>query len=206
MLVESVVTSVAVGKARGGKIKNIGNVNFRGWYLFIIGFIIEFAAVYINAKKIVNLSDIVSTYFVFIHGFSYILIFIGLILNFNKKSMMLIFIGALLNFMVIMANGGMMPVSGQELQDLGLFEELNNLSSEVRITHTLLDDSTKLPILGDIISTPRFYPLSKIFSIGDIFISIGVFLFIQGAMLTNSRFNRKTNMISFEYRVRKKIM
>ncbi|MTI69155.1 MAG: hypothetical protein FH751_02725 [Firmicutes bacterium] len=198
MLVESMATSLVVGKARGGKIRNFEKVNFRGWYLFIIGFIIEFSSVIIRVKDLFGIGEILNNNFIFVHSASYTLIIIGLILNFKKHSMKIILVGTLLNFIVILVNGGKMPVSGDGLALLGLFENLKMLETDSMITHTLVKDTTKLYFLGDIIPLKKPYPLPKMISIGDVFLGVGIFTFIQGVML--KKFSKSTKMISFEYK------
>ena len=200
MLIETTVTSLAVGKVRGGKIKNIGKIELKAWYLFIIGFVLEFASVYLTSKNVPYISEIIGQYFIFIHGASYIFILTALILNFKNKSMILIFIGTILNFIVIILNGGKMPVSAEGLKAAGLHEYLKLLTDGKVITHTIIDGATKLPILGDIIKIPKPYPLPKMLSIGDIFLAVGIFLFLQKAMINRNIFKRDSKFISFEYK------
>ncbi|KGG80097.1 DUF5317 domain-containing protein [Caloranaerobacter azorensis] len=202
MLIESMATSLVVGKVRGGKLENIGKVQIRGWYFFVLGFIIEFTSVYLKMKNIGIISTFINKYFIYVHSLSYILIFIGLILNFKNKSMILVFIGTLLNFIVIVANGGRMPVSPEGLKTAGLISNLEMLKNDMIITHTLITDSTKLSILGDIIPLSKPYPFPKMISIGDIFLGLGIFCFIQGAMTKKGIFSRKSKMIRFEYKKR----
>ncbi|RKD34208.1 DUF5317 domain-containing protein [Thermohalobacter berrensis] len=197
MLIEAILSSLIIGKIRKGKLRNIEKVNFRGWYLFIIGFLIEFTSVFVKMKEFSPLVQIIDQYFLYIHGFSYLLIFIGLILNFDKKSMILVFIGTLLNLIVIMANGGKMPVSPNGLKYAGLIDYLQLLKTQAVPTHMLMTEKTKLYILGDIIPLPEFYPFAKVLSIGDIFIAIGIFSFIQSAMISKNMFNKGIKYIRF---------
>ncbi|WP_026894732.1 DUF5317 domain-containing protein [Clostridiisalibacter paucivorans] len=183
MLMESMVTSIAVGKVRGGKIKRIGEQYIKGWYLFIIGFGMEFLSVYIRLKDISGISSILDRYFVYIHILSYILIFIGIYLNVEKLSMKIIFVGALFNFIVIVVNGGQMPVSEEGLLKLGLMDNLAMLKNNMVLTHALINKSTKLAFLGDIIPLLKPYPLPKMISIGDVFLGIGIFAYIQNLMI-----------------------
>ncbi len=183
MFIESMASSIVVGKIRGGKIKNIGNIVIKKWYLFIIGFGLEFLSVYLHIKDVGTLSSFVDKYFIYIHSISYALIFIGLIFNFSKKSMILVFLGTLLNYIVIISNGGQMPVSGEVLSLLGMEENLTMLKKQAIITHTLITENTRLVLLGDIIPAFKHYPFPKILSIGDIFIYLGIFFFLQHAML-----------------------
>ncbi|MTI49742.1 DUF5317 domain-containing protein [Sporosalibacterium faouarense] len=187
MIIESVASSLVVGKARGGKFKLIGELELKKYYLFIIGFGIEFLSVFLNTKNLGFMNQILDKYFIIIHTISYLLIFIGLIFNFNKKSMIFVFIGTLLNYIVIISNGGQMPVSGSGLSYLGLKDTLNALKNHAIITHTLVNENTRLFFLGDVIPTPKFYPFSKMISIGDIFLGIGVFILIQNGMLKKAR-------------------
>ena len=56
---------------------------------------------------------------------------------------------------------------------------------EFDIKHEAVTPDTKLVYLADIILIPRPYPLPKILSIGDIFIILGLFVFIQEIMVLN---------------------
>lgn len=186
MLVESMATSLVVGKVRGGKIKNIEHVNIKGWQLFIVSFLIEFVSLYFGAKT-GTISDFVRSNFIYIHAVSYLILTTALILNYKSKSMMIILIGTLLNFIVIMANNGQMPVSGEHLKALGLIKNYEMLEAGSVLTHTFVNGSTKLKILGDIIPIIKPYPFPKVISIGDIFLMLGIFTFLQGAMLKSRR-------------------
>lgn len=186
MIVES-MSSLVVGKLRGGKIRNIENISLKYWYLFIIGFLLEFVSVYLGGKQTGLIYEFLSSYFIYIHALSYIIIGIGLVLNFKNKSLIVFFIGHVLNFIVIIANNGQMPVSGSGLEKLGLLKNLEMLNSGSVLTHTLVNEATKFKFLGDVIQIPKPYPLPKMISIGDVFLLIGIFLFIQGAMLSKNR-------------------
>lgn len=201
MLIETTVISLIVGKIRGGKLSNIGKIELKAWYLFIVGFVLEFASIYFSSQEVHYISNFIEEYFVFIHGTSYVLILIALIINFKHKSMILVFIGTLLNFLVIILNGGQMPVSEAGLKSAGLLENLQMLIDKKVITHTLINETTKLEILGDIITIPKPYPLPKLISIGDIFLAIGIFLFLQKAMkYNNSIFKREDKILRFGYK------
>ena len=51
------------------------------------------------------------------------------------------------------------------------------------IEHSLATEETKFLYLADIIALPRSYPLAGIISVGDIFLTLGVFLFFQESMV-----------------------
>jgi len=172
-------SGLLVGKVRGGKFSNISSGEIRGWYFIGASFVVEFSAVYLASKGV----DFIIHGISFIHLLSYILLFIGLFMNWDKYPFWIITVGVFLNFVVIMANGGQMPVSIEELKYLGLIDNANAIINGKIITHTPLVESTKLKFLADVLSMPKFYPRPKVYSIGDIFMAVGVFIYMQHLML-----------------------
>lgn len=103
----------------------------------------------------------------------------GLYQNRHLKTLYLVLWGLLLNTLVILANGGHMPVSPDALKRAGIegWEEL--LKNRGDAVHSLLDESTRLPFLGDVIALP---PLRKAVSPGDLFILAGIAgVIVEGA-------------------------
>lgn len=179
MLVESVGTSIVVGKLRGGSISNIKDASIEKWYLFVTAFLLEFAAVYKGSKGAAFFIENI----LYIHGLSYLLLFIGIYFNRSTPAFKIIFIGMFLNFIVIMANGGQMPVSGKAMAGIGLIGNMIEIRDGRIITHTLMNNHTVFKYLGDIFVLPKPYPRPKIFSIGDILMALGIFIYIQGIMI-----------------------
>ncbi|RTH38600.1 hypothetical protein CSW37_04025 [Thermus scotoductus] len=109
----------------------------------------------------------------------------GLYQNRHLKSLYLVLLGFFLNTLVIFANGGHMPVSLETLRRAGIegWEEL--LRNKGDAVHTLLDESTRLPFLGDVIPLP---PLRKAASPGDLFILAGIAgVVVEGALRAGGR-------------------
>ncbi|WP_038071849.1 DUF5317 domain-containing protein [Thermus scotoductus] len=109
----------------------------------------------------------------------------GLYQNRHLKSLYLVLLGLFLNTLVIFANGGHMPVSLETLRRAGIegWEEL--LRNKGDAVHTLLDESTRLPFLGDVIPLP---PLRKAASLGDLFILAGIAgVVVEGALRAGGR-------------------
>jgi len=194
MLVESLGSSLLVGKVRGGKFSNISSGEIKGWYFIVSSFLIEFSAVYFASKGIRIIIDGIP----FIHLLSYIMLFIGLLMNFDKYPFWIITAGVFLNFLVIMANGGQMPVSIEALESMGLFDNAAAIMNGRIITHTPLVDSTRLKFLSDIFAMPKFYPRPKVFSIGDVIMAVGVFVYIQNLMLGKDSKWKKNNKETIE--------
>lgn len=182
MVVESVVSSIIVGKVRKGKIGNIEKVELRGWYLFIAAFLLEAAANFLSLRSSEPVKQFLRGNFIYIHSLSYILLFLCIGLNCKRKSMWLVFAGTLMNFLVIIFNGGHMPVWFEGVKIAGIIKP-DAVEAGIDLTHSFITETTRLKFLADIIPLPRPYPFPKVLSPGDILLAAGVFIFIQEAML-----------------------
>lgn len=110
---------------------------------------------------------------------SYGSLLVCLVKNLNRQSIRLIFVGVLLNVVVILANGGRMPVS---LEAAGrLSYDLQPLIKGTDFKRVAMSDATAFNFLGDVIYVP--IPIPRVVSIGDVAIALGAFLLIQEYML-----------------------
>jgi len=182
LIIETVILSFILGKIRGGRIRNIGNLYIKKWYIFVISFLMEIISLLLITRFSGSLSRFLEDNFSYIHIFIYLLLILGLILNFREKGFKLVLFGSLLNFIPILLNNGRMPVSIKALKFSKLYNELTLLEEGRILTHVLIDKSTKLSILSDIIPIPKPYLFPKIISLGDILIAIGLFVLIQTYM------------------------
>ncbi len=185
MVIETILLSLLLGKLMGGKIRNIGNLYINGWYLFVVSFSVEIISLLIVSKTSGDLSSFIENNFFYIHLFIYLLLIIGLILNFHENGLRITLFGAILNFLPLSLNSGRMPVGIKALKTSKLLNQLRLLQDERIITHGLANKGTKLTFLGDIIPIPRPYPFPKVISIGDILISLGLLVLIISHMKKN---------------------
>lgn len=187
MFIESTVLGFVVAIFRKGKIKNIEDVNINGWYLFIIAGLTQGSISLLKGRTQLLGPNFFEQYFFFLHLFTYILILTGIVLNIKKRFMKFILIGMVLNFIVIFSNHGKMPVSFTGSKEYDYYiEELPAFD----IKHSLASEETKFLYLADTISLPMPYKIIRIISIGDIFLSIGIYLFFQESMVKKrERFN-----------------
>ncbi|BAW02612.1 hypothetical protein TTMY_2247 [Thermus thermophilus] len=113
----------------------------------------------------------------------------GLYQNRHLKSLYLVLLGLFLNTLVIFANGGHMPVSLAALERAGIAEFAGLLRTKGDAVHALLDETTRLPFLGDVIPLP---PLRKVVSPGDLFILLGIVgVVVEGALKGGIRLGRR---------------
>ena len=87
-----------------------------------------------------------------------------------------------MNLAVIAANGGWMPITIETLKRMKptVAESVLVLGTRAGYSKDMILelDATKLAILSDRIVTPLWFPIRAAFSIGDVFIALGAFLFI----------------------------
>lgn len=195
MVIETITLSLILGKLKGGKIRNLESLYINGWYLFVISFLVEIVSLLIVSNNIGELSNIIEDKFFYIHLFIYLLLIIGLFMNFHDKGLRVTLFGSILNFLPLILNNGRMPVSLKALKYSNLYTQISLLEEGRIMTHTLANKATKLIYLGDIIPIPKPYFFPKIISIGDILIALGLFVLIQSYM--KKRFDSEIKTINF---------
>ncbi|HDP70603.1 MAG TPA: hypothetical protein ENN38_07360 [Actinobacteria bacterium] len=153
--------------------------------LFIMAFVLQFLIPQIVAffKLGEDFLPAVKHGAFFILIFTYVLLIIAVILNRKNKYFLILGLGVFLNFVVIALNGGM-PVSLEAVLRFGSPEAALRIKQSFDFIHILMSDGTKLKFLADIIPFPTLLPFGmSLISIGDIFISLGVFLVVQNQMV-----------------------
>jgi hypothetical protein len=87
--------------------------------------------------------------------------------NWRVPGIPLAALGAALNLLAIAANGGVMPASPAAVARAGLADDPGFQNSAV-----LADP--RLAFLGDVFAVPASWPLSNVFSVGDMLIAVGL--------------------------------
>jgi hypothetical protein len=190
MVIETITLSLLLGKLTGGKIRNLEYLYIKGWYFFAASFLVEIASLLIVSKGIGNLSDIIEDRFFYIHIFIYVLLIIGLFMNFDENGFRITLLGSILNFIPLLLNNGRMPVLVNALKYSKLYNQLTLLEEGRILTHTLASETTKFIYLCDIIPIPEPYIFPKIISVGDILIGVGLFVVIFSYMKRKFKGNK----------------
>jgi MFS family permease len=101
--------------------------------------------------------------------------FAALFLWANRRvpGLLIIALGGILNFLAIAANGGVMPASRSALATAGLEDQPGQFASSVPV------GDAKLQFLGDIFAVPASWPVSNVFSVGDVCIVLGAFVLLH---------------------------
>ena len=82
----------------------------------------------------------------------------------------LIALGGALNLAAIAANGGVMPADPDALAAAGIATPAGEFSNSTAVS------DPALAFLGDVLWLPSSWPVSNVFSIGDVLIVVGAFL------------------------------
>lgn len=156
-----VVVSVLVGLLRGGKLTNISNLHLSGWWMLFLAFGMQIGATFAP--------DDGTRLPVILVLASFVPLLAVVWLNRDQQGLWLAGIGILMNLTVIALNEGM-PVLAEAVELSGGTFDPAALDAK----HVVLDGSTQLAFLGDIIPFP-----GSVISLGDVFLAIGLGVFIE---------------------------
>jgi hypothetical protein len=177
MFIHAIIIAVAIGYILKGRLKNLEQVEMKAFALILVSFILEFLIVMLIKKSILQIGTLTCILDIAM----YLLIFVFTFMNRKNKLIFLMGIGFLLNAIPIFLNGGAMPVSSVAFKML-------NSNAEIDIEklglYTLINQDTKLWILGDIIPFRGF--IKSIVSIGDIIAALGMMSIIITGMKKQS--------------------
>lgn len=180
MVYDGIILGLIVGLFRGGwkhGLVQFSNIRLKAGWIFPLLLVFQFFMYYIQER-----SSTVAAASGYIFTAVYVVGLIFLWLNRHNKGFWLIMAGVFLNFLVMLVNGGRMPVSLEAASVLDpIYLEMLQ-SSDVVTKHYLLDASTHLPFLGDIIPLSSPYPRTQAISIGDVVMNLGIFLYILQIM------------------------
>ncbi|KXG75532.1 DUF5317 domain-containing protein [Thermotalea metallivorans] len=191
---EGTIIGLLLGKIRGGKFRGLSEVSIHGWIILILALLLQLT------PAISEDFPIFAKYRGYIYVMSMVLLILGISMNLKKKGMWAFLVGILLNLVVILFNDFQMPVSFESLKLAGLEPMIRAIERGEMAHYRSLEGITHwTKYLAKFIAIPKPYPLPKIVSIGDIFVTLGVILLIQGEM-QKSKFTVRNRMITFGYK------
>jgi hypothetical protein len=173
LLLYSIAAGLLIGRALGGRVRNIEHIRFIWWQLALAGLAVQLLlfADPIQAR--------IGTVGPAIYVLSTLAVLLALLRNLRLPGLAVIAAGAVLNLVPILTNGGYMPSSGE------VWLELTGVAA-VPVAYysnvTLIGPDTWFPFLGDIFVFPRPLPMATAFSIGDVVIAIGAAILLVTAM------------------------
>jgi hypothetical protein len=174
-----IVVALLVGFLLRGSLLNLAEKPFRYLWLALIAVVLRFTVLSdaFLASPWGHLS---------VPGqiLSFAILLIVAVLNLSIPGMKALCLGVLLNLIVMVANGGYMPVSPDDLVEIGHPREAEILRAGGTDFYGIaLTAQTRLPFLADIFVIPRFFPLRYVFSPGDALIGIGLVIILVWGMV-----------------------
>ncbi len=180
MVFDGIILGLIVGLIRGGLrqgLQQFSKIRLKGGLIFPILLIVQLLIFRFQVN-----SDWLAAASGYVFMFIYVAGMIFLWMNRDQKGFGSILAGVFLNFLVMAVNGGRMPVSmgAASVLDPVYMDMLVDATATTK--HYLMDASTRLPFLGDIIPLSPPYPRTQVISIGDIIMNVGIFLYILNLM------------------------
>lgn len=186
-LIWAVAIGLVVGLARGGSLRQLGDLRLRA-----LGFIPLALGIQLVIFPLGSGGPLVPVGTVPLHIASYALLVAFILLNRRYRELLVMGAGLLLNLIVIVANGGYMPASATALERAGLGEVAEALRAGTARGNTILmGEGTRLNFLGDILYLPAWVPLSSAFSIGDVVLGVGLAFLLGRRMAPGATSTRR---------------
>ena len=174
-----IIISIIIGLLRNGKLSSLSQISLKRIELIVLACLIQAGLIFLGSKKVKFVLDY-SSYMII---FSYIMLLLAVWYNKTLKGMKIIALGIIFNFIVIVANGGHMPVMLSGLYKAGLDNFVLTLKEGTYVTHTLITEKTLFRFLADVIPLSPPFPDPSVVSAGDFLMFYGVFSLFQNAML-----------------------
>ena len=179
-----IIISIIIGLLRNGKLSSLSQISLMRIELIVLACLIQGGIIFLGSKKIKFILD----YSAYMIIFSYVMLLLAVWYNKKLKGMKIISLGIVFNFIVIVANGGHMPVLLSGLYKAGLNDFALVLKEGSYVTHTLITETTLFRFLADVIPLSPPFPDPSVVSAGDFLMFYGVFSLIQNAMLKKEQF------------------
>lgn len=194
MYVEAILIAILIGIFRNGRLEHFSSQRFKGMGIVLFAFLLYLSPFLIS---ILGGTLEMARWAIFS---AMGLVALVTLLNFREAGMKFIALGLLLNLVVMGIHGASMPISENQMMRLGYGSFVSSLEEEQVVNYISMDQSDSLfKWLGKWIPFPSFYPFARVFSPGDLFIHLGVMVFIQNKMLLLSM-RTHGSMLKFSYK------
>ena len=172
-----------IGFISGGRLSNLEKLRLRWLPLVFISLVFQLPILPLFAN-----TPILALAKAPLHILSYVLLAIWIAANIRITPILLLSLGAACNFLVLIANGGLMPASSSAVLKAGLpFLAERLIQDGAYANLILMSETSRLNVLGDILYLPQWIPFSAAFSIGDLLITLALIWLIVKGMRLNEK-------------------
>jgi hypothetical protein len=154
---------VATVPLAGGRIVALAELRFRASGVLVAAIVAQVLIVSIFPHGSETLHNAV-------HIGTYVAVAVFVVLNRRVPWVWVVALGGALNFTAIAANGGVMPAAPRALEKAGFTLDPAGFTNSGAVSHP------HLQFLGDVFWVPSSFPVSNVFSIGDVLILLGALL------------------------------
>ena len=173
MLIGGILLGLVLGLLAGGRLRNLAEIQLRWTGLLVAALVLRFATeAALNAGI-----DVVETLRLPLLVAAFGILLIPLWANRTYPGLILAFLGVLSNGLVILVNGGYMPIWEPALAYAGLTSADVTRSFHVIVEANAQDFVGRLLILGDVIPIPIPF-IQNVYSLGDLFLGLGLAFFL----------------------------
>ncbi len=174
--------ALAIAVLRGGRLVNLGDIQLRAWWLLFVAFGLQAGTGWLPETAGAETAGVAMVLM------SFALLMVLVVLNREKPGMWLAGLGVAMNFAVIAVNGGMPVLAGAAEVASAFTVTEPDLSGSFK--HVLLDESSRLTFLADVIPL-RLAGQSEVISVGDIFLALGLGVFLEHELRRPRRWFKK---------------
>jgi MFS family permease len=178
MLIGGILLGLVLGLLLGGKLENLADIRLRYLPLLFLALLIRFGTEAALAYGV----DAAELLRVPLLGLAYGLLLWTLWHNRSYPGIALAFIGIALNGLVILWNGGRMPVWMPAYEVSGLPGPLNSLLHVPLSAELNTEFFLQLGPFSDVIPIP-IWPVNNVASLGDMFLSAGLAFFLFATLM-----------------------
>lgn len=181
-----VIAAAAIALLTGGRLSNLKNIQFKFPWLVLLAVALKIIT-NSNLRYALGISDLLAPK-LYMASLSLVALFV--ILNINLRGLVLIGLGLLSNLAAIFFNGGYMPLKREYFMLIASSEELEKINQGLpAYNYIATGPNTKLYYLSDIFQMPHWIFITKVFSVGDVLITIGGCIFIWYYLKTPAKKN-----------------
>jgi hypothetical protein len=166
----------------GGRVSNLASVNVKWGWLAPVAFLMQAYLIFFPAERA---GDVLAPRSLLLVA-SHVLLFVVIWQNRHLSGIKIIGLGLVLNFVVMIVNGGFMPITPETLVRIGYDGNASQLETGYIVGRTknvvVEPGEATLWFLSDIMVIPRPFPIPTALSVGDLLIVMGVVFFLREAM------------------------
>lgn len=155
----SVLLVAATVPLTGGKLSRLALLRLAHTWAIVVALALQLVVTVGTVSPVLGTS---------LHLVSYAFAAIFVVANRHIPGFVLTSSGGAMNLAAISANGGTMPAAPRALELAGI-----DASGEHFVNSGVVE-AARLPWLGDVFAVPASWPLSNVFSVGDVVLVVGV--------------------------------